>query len=159
MWNGWYRSEEKFYLLLIHLKFEVRPRRSMCFEIKNITLEVRKRFMIMLFLFYKSINQSSEIFWVLKLYNSSKILNINPFSVSKISTISLIHYICSVISYVCMYVCKYYILSPTRSFVISYTFSALFHFYAFVQILSSVWNALTCPNHVIIHMSTFVAFL
>lgn len=109
MWNGWYRSEEKFYLLLIHLKFEVRPRRSMCFEIKNITLEVRKRFMIMLFLFYKSINQSSEIFWVLKLYNSSKILNINPFSVSKISTISLIHYICSVISYVCMYVNTIYL--------------------------------------------------
>lgn len=110
---GWYGSEEKFVLLLIHLKSEVRLRRWICFGIKSITLEVRKsRFAIILFLFCKSINQSL----VLKSYYSYKVWNINPFSVLKISFISLIHYM----------TCLSTLFNPTRFIVNSYTLSVLF---------------------------------
>lgn len=40
---GWYGSEGKFVLLLIHLKSEVRPRRWICLDIKSIAFEVKKR--------------------------------------------------------------------------------------------------------------------
>lgn len=98
---GWYGSGEKFVLLLIHLESEDRPRRRICFGIKSIAFEVRKsRFVIILFLFYKSINQSL----VLNSYNLCKIWNVNPLSVLKISFISLIHYICNVLTYIYMWI-------------------------------------------------------
>lgn len=106
-----------------------------CYK-EHYTWSQNSRFAIILFLLYKSINQSI----VLSSYYLCKLWNVNPFSVLKINFISLINYICNVLIYIYMYVNT--IFNPTRFIINSNILSAFFHFYAFMKTLSSAWNPL-----------------